>query len=37
MGLSDAIAYLVMKKNEIGEIYSFDKDFDKLEGIKRVE
>ncbi|ADC66510.1 PilT protein domain protein [Ferroglobus placidus DSM 10642] len=31
VGLSDAIAYVVMKKNSVGEIYSFDTDFDKLD------
>ncbi|MGB9631131.1 MAG: type II toxin-antitoxin system VapC family toxin [Candidatus Methanodesulfokora sp.] len=36
VGLSDAIAYIAMLRNGIYEIYSFDKDFDKLEGVKRV-
>ena len=36
IGLSDAIAYIVMLENGIKEVYSFDKDFDKLEGIKRI-
>ena len=35
-GLSDAIACVVMKKKEIKEIYSFDRDFDNLDGIRRV-
>lgn len=35
VGLNDAIAYIVMLENKIKEIYSFNKDFDKLEGIKR--
>jgi predicted nucleic acid-binding protein len=34
--LTDAIAYVVMLRHGVGEIYSFDADFDKLEGIKRV-
>ena len=36
VGLNDALAYSVMKKHEIMEIYSFDKDFDKIPGIKRI-
>jgi len=36
VGLNDALTYVVMLKNKIYEIYSFDKDFDKLEGIKRL-
>ena len=36
VGLNDAIAYIVMLENKVKEIYSFDKDFDKLEGIKRI-
>jgi len=35
VGLSDAIAYVVMMKNGVNEIYSFDGDFDKL-NVKRV-
>lgn len=35
-GLSDATAYLLMRENEIEEIYSFDRDFDRFEGIKRI-
>ncbi len=35
VGLSDAIAYVIMKKNSVGEIYSFDSDFDKLD-VRRV-
>jgi predicted nucleic acid-binding protein len=34
--LTDAIAYVVMLRHGDGEIYSFDVDFDELEGIKRV-
>ena len=34
--LSDAIAYIVMLQNNIEEIYSLDRDFDKLERIKRL-
>lgn len=35
VGLSDAIAYVIMKKNDVEEIYSFDSDFDKLD-VKRI-
>lgn len=34
--LNDALAYHLMKKHGITEIYSFDKDFDKLKDIKRI-
>ncbi len=33
----DAYNYFYMKANGVSEIYSFDKDFDKLEDIKRLE
>ena|SRR3989304_775479 len=33
----DAYNYFFMKANGINEIYSFDKDFDKLPDIKRLE
>jgi len=36
VGLNDALTYVIMLKNKIYEIYLFDKDFDKLEGIKRI-
>jgi len=36
IGLSDAIAYTIMLENNIKEIYSFDKYFDKLKKIKRI-
>ena len=36
IGLSDAIAYIIMLENNIKEIYSFDNDFDKLKEIKRI-
>jgi len=35
VGLSDAIAYVIMTKNDVREIYSFDSDFDKLD-VRRV-
>jgi len=36
IGLSDAIAYILMLQSNIEEIYSLDRDFDKLERIKRL-
>ena len=36
IGFSDAIACLLMSERKINEIYSFDRDFDKIKGIKRV-
>ena len=36
LGLNDALAAVVMGKKGVSEIYSFDKDFDRLEGVKRV-
>jgi predicted nucleic acid-binding protein len=33
---NDALAVDAMKLNDIGEIYSFDEDFDKVEGITRL-
>ncbi|AIY90163.1 type II toxin-antitoxin system VapC family toxin [Geoglobus acetivorans] len=35
VGLSDAVAYVIMRKNGVNEIYSFDSDFDRLD-VKRV-
>lgn len=35
VGLCDSIAYVIMKKNGVEEIYSFDSDFDKLD-VRRV-
>lgn len=35
VGLSDSIAFVVMTERGLEEIYSFDKDFDKL-GVKRI-
>ena len=35
VGLSDAIAYVIMVKKGVKEIYSFDKDFDNL-NVKRI-
>ncbi len=36
IGFSDAVACVVMRRTGILEIYSFDKDFDKVEGITRL-
>lgn len=36
IGLSDSIAYVVMKNHDIKQIYSFDKHFDIFKGIKRI-
>lgn len=33
----DAYCLCWIKQNKINSIYSFDRDFDKLEGIKRIE
>jgi predicted nucleic acid-binding protein len=33
---NDALAIDIMKQNNIKEIYSFDEDFDKIEGIARL-
>jgi len=35
VGLSDAIAYVIMIDNNVKEIYSFDRDFDRL-NVKRI-
>ena len=37
IGINDCVALAVMQTNSIKEIYSFDTDFDKIEGIKRIE
>ncbi len=36
IGFSDAVACAVMKRLRISEIYSFDRDFDRVEDITRV-
>lgn len=36
IGLNDALASIAMEKKGVSEIYSFDKDFDRLENVKRV-
>lgn len=37
IGINDCVALNVMQIKKIKEIYSFDADFDRIEGIKRVE
>jgi len=37
IGLNDSIAYVTMIKHGYNEIYSFDKDFDTLSGVKRIK
>jgi hypothetical protein len=36
IGFTDALAYVLMSEMKIEEIYSFDRDFDKIKGIKRI-
>ncbi len=36
VGVNDALAYVLMEKENIQAIYSFDKDFDAFPDIKRV-
>ena len=36
VGVNDALAYVTMKKHGADEIYSFDKDFDRFEDVKRL-
>ncbi len=36
IGLNDALASILMKREEVNEIYSFDTHFDKMEWIKRI-
>ncbi len=36
VGLNDAVATVLMEENQIEEIYSFDKHFDRLKNVKRV-
>ena len=35
VGLSDAIAYIIMKENGLNDVYSFDHDFDRL-NVRRI-
>ncbi len=36
VGVNDCLAYLVMREHGIGEIYSFDRHFDEMDGISRI-
>ena len=36
LGLTDAMAFAAMKENRVTEIYSFDRDFDAIQGVRRV-
>ena len=36
IGLNDGVAYVLMKENDIEEIYSFDKHFDRFKDVSRV-
>ncbi|MCW4003473.1 MAG: type II toxin-antitoxin system VapC family toxin [Candidatus Bathyarchaeota archaeon] len=36
VGINDALAYILMKKEDISAIYSFDRDFDIFTGIRRI-
>jgi uncharacterized protein len=36
IGFTDALAYTLMRKKQVIEIYSFDHDFDNLPDIKRI-
>ncbi len=36
LGLNDSLAYTLMRAQNIGTIYSFDRDFDRLPGIQRI-
>jgi len=36
VGLNDAVALVLMRRERIGEIYSFDKHLDKIDFIKRL-
>lgn len=36
IGINDSLAWILMKRESIFEVYSFDGDYDKIEGLKRV-
>ncbi len=36
IGLTDALAFTSMKESGVSEIYSFDKDFDRIGGVRRI-
>lgn len=37
VGLNDALVYVLMKRNDLGELYSFDRDFDRFKDVKRLK
>lgn len=37
IGINDALAYVLIKETGLNRIYSFDKDFDRFEGISRIQ
>lgn len=37
VGLNDAMVYVLMKRNNLDELYSFDKDFDRFKDLKRLK
>lgn len=37
IGLTDALAIVAMKKNRLSELYSFDRDFDRIKDIERLQ
>lgn len=36
-GMTDALAVALMRREGLHEVYSFDHDFDRFEGIRRIE
>jgi hypothetical protein len=36
VSLNDALAYVVMRKHDVQEVYSFDRDFDQLPAVHRL-
>jgi len=36
VGLNDGLAYVLMKQNDLEEIYSYDKHFDRFSDVRRV-
>ncbi|MBI4415664.1 MAG: type II toxin-antitoxin system VapC family toxin [Euryarchaeota archaeon] len=36
VGTTDALAAVLMERNGLSEVYSFDRDFDRVPGLKRI-
>jgi uncharacterized protein len=36
VGINDALAHIVMKRENISEVYSFDRDFDNFKDVNRI-